>query len=128
MGLERLPQPLELGRTLLVLGTVRRRMRQKRRAREALEQAIATFEALPVPLWADRAHVELGHIGGRPAAGWELTATERQVAALVAEGLTNREVASRLYVTQKTVEFHLRNVFRKLGVRSRTELARAAKD
>lgn len=128
VGLERLPQPLELGRTLLVLGTVRRRMRQKRRAREALEQAIATFEALPVPLWADRAHVELGHIGGRPAAGWELTATERQVAALVAEGLTNREVASRLYVTQKTVEFHLRNVFRKLGVRSRTELARAAKD
>ncbi len=83
-------------------------MRQKRRAREALEQAIATFEALPAPLWADRAHVELGHIGGRAAAGSELTATERQVAELVAKGLTNREVASRLYVTPKTIEFHLR--------------------
>ena len=82
------------------------------------------FEALPAPLWAKRARDELDHIGGRTGAGWDLTATERQVAELVADGLSNREVASRLYVTQKTVEFHLRNVFRKLGVRSRTELAR----
>lgn len=122
--LERFPQPLELGRTLLLLGTVRRRLREKRRARQALEQAHAIFEALPARLWANSARAELDHIGGRATAGWELTATERQVAELVAEGLTNREVASRLYVTQKTVEFHLRNIFRKLGVRSRTELAR----
>jgi len=122
---ELLPQPLERGRTLLLLGTVRRRRRQRRRAREALDQAGAIFEALPAPLWAKRARDELDHIRGRPDAGWDLTATEREVAGLVAEGLTNREVAARLYVSQKTVEFHLRNVFRKLGVRSRTELALA---
>jgi DNA-binding CsgD family transcriptional regulator len=125
-ALERLPQPLEHGRTLLLLGTVRRRLRQKRRARDELERALATFEALPAPLWAQKAREELSHIGGRSAAaGGELTATERQVAELVADGLTNREVASRLYVSEKTIEFHLRNVFRKVDVRSRTELARA---
>lgn len=124
-ALERLPQPLEYGRAVLLLGSVKRRMRQKRRAREEFERALAIFEALPAPLWVERARVELGHIGGRAAAGWELTATERRVAELVADGLTNREVAFRLYVSEKTVEFHLRNTFRKLGVRSRTELARA---
>jgi DNA-binding NarL/FixJ family response regulator len=67
---------------------------------------------------------ELDRIGGRRAEPGELTAAEHRVAELVGQGLSNREVASALFLSAKTVEFHLRNIFRKLGVRSRTELAR----
>src|SRR2546429_549267 len=62
---ERLPMPFELGRTMLVLGTIRRRAKQKRPAREALEEALAIFERLGAPLWADKARAELARIGGR---------------------------------------------------------------
>jgi DNA-binding CsgD family transcriptional regulator len=122
---ERVQMPFEHARTLLVFGSVQRRARKRSAARETLDRALSAFEQLGATLWAERAQAELGRIAGRAPAGWGLTATEYRVAELVAAGLTNREAAARLFLTQKTVEFHLRNVYRKLGVRSRTELARS---
>jgi DNA-binding CsgD family transcriptional regulator len=116
--------PFERARTLLALGQTLRRAKQKRRARETLGDALTSFEHLGARLWSERARAELGRIGGRTAARDELTPTERRVAKLAGEGRSNREIAAELYVTQKTVEFHLRHVYAKLGVRSRTELAR----
>jgi DNA-binding NarL/FixJ family response regulator len=81
------------------------------------------FEDLGAKLWADRARAELARIGGRHAAGDELTPSERQVAALVAEGHTNREVAAALFLAERTIEGHLSSIYAKLGVRSRAELA-----
>jgi DNA-binding CsgD family transcriptional regulator len=124
----RVPLPLEHARSLLVLGEVNRRARRKRAAREALENALVLFEELGTVLWAERARERLGRIGGRPPGGDGLTPTEFKVAELVAQGLRNQEVATAMFVTPKTVEFHLRNVYRKLGVRSRAELARMFKD
>jgi DNA-binding CsgD family transcriptional regulator/tetratricopeptide (TPR) repeat protein len=119
---ERLLNPLERGRTLLALGTVRRRGKEKRAAREALDSSIAIFDELPARLWADRARAERARIGGRVAAG-ELTATERGIAKLVAQGHSNKDVAAQLFITPRTVEGHLTRIYEKLGVRSRSELA-----
>jgi DNA-binding CsgD family transcriptional regulator len=120
----RTQQPFELGRTLLVAGAVRRRMRQKKGARDLLQRALTTFDDLGAPLWADRARRELARIGGRAPTSTGLTPTEAQIAHLVAEGRTNREVAEALFVSVHTVEANLKRVYRKLDVRSRTELAR----
>lgn len=120
----RAPLPFERGRTLLALGQVRRRARRKRQAREALTEALEIFAELGSSLWAEKAKAELGRIGGRAPPGQGLTPTERRVAELAAEGKTNREIAAAAFVTPKTVEFHLGHVYAKLGVRSRTELAR----
>jgi DNA-binding CsgD family transcriptional regulator len=116
--------PFGLARTLLALGTVQRRAARRHAARETLGEALAFFESLGAALWAERARTELARIGGRQAAGDELTPAERQVAALVAEGRTNREVAAALVVSERTVEGHLSSIYAKLGVRSRSELAR----
>jgi DNA-binding NarL/FixJ family response regulator len=116
--------PFERARTLLALGLVQRRAKRKRAAREALEQALATFEQLGARLWAEKARAELARISGRPAATGELTETERRIAALAAEGLSNKEIASALFVTPKTVGTQLSRIYRKVGVHSRTELAR----
>jgi DNA-binding CsgD family transcriptional regulator len=117
-----LPMPFELGRTLLVKGMIERRAKQKSSARQALGQALAIFESLGAPLWAAKARLEISKIAVRgPVDG--LTETERRVAALVAQGRTNREIASAMFVTENTVQTHIRHVFRKLGLRSRTELA-----
>ena len=78
---------------------------------------------LGAALWAERARSELGRIGGRTASGTDLTGSERRVAELVASGMTNREVAAALFLSEHTVESHLSAAYRKLGVRSRTELA-----
>jgi DNA-binding CsgD family transcriptional regulator len=121
---ERLPMPFEHGRTMLALGTTKRRLKQRRAAREALEEALRIFEELEAPLWADRARAELARIGGRMPARGELTATERRVAELAAEGRSNKEIARELFVTVKTVEANLSRVYAKLGIRSRAELAR----
>jgi DNA-binding CsgD family transcriptional regulator len=110
-------------RALLALGTVRRRARQKRPAREAIEAALAGFEQLGAATWVAKARDELGSIGGRTREGG-LTPAEHRVATLVAEGRTNREVAAALFLGERTVETHLSHVYAKLGVRSRTELAR----
>jgi DNA-binding CsgD family transcriptional regulator len=121
---ERLPQPFERARTLLALGTVQRRARHQRAARETLEEAARCFDALGAPTWATKARTELGRIGGRATTRLVLTATEQQVANLVADGLTNREVATSLFFSAKTVETNLTRIYRKLGVSSRRELAR----
>jgi DNA-binding CsgD family transcriptional regulator len=110
-------------RALLALGVVRRRQRQKRHARDAISAALAGFEQLGASTWIDKARAELGRIGGRQRAEG-LTDAERRVAALVAEGRTNREVAAALFLGERTVETHLSHVYAKLGVRSRVELAR----
>lgn len=116
----------EIGRarTLLALGIVRRRARQKRAARQAIQSALAAFEAAGASSWANRARAELGRIGGRTRIEG-LTPAELRVATLVARGRTNREVAAVLFVGERTVETHLSHVYAKLGVRSRAELARA---
>lgn len=121
---EHLKNPFERARTLLALGSIRRRDRQKRGAREALEQALEGFESLGAPLWADRARTEISRIGGRAPSSTALTPTEQRVAELVAQGATNKEVAAALFVSLKTVEWNISRIYRKLGVRSRTELVR----
>jgi DNA-binding CsgD family transcriptional regulator len=120
----RVPQPFELARSLLVAGQIQRRAKQKRPARSSLEQARAIFAELGAPLWRGRTDGELARIGGRPPAPFELTATEEQIARLAAEGRTNREIADALFVSASTVQSALKRVYLKLGVRSRTELAR----
>ncbi len=120
---ERSPQPLERGRTLLALGSVYRRKKRRADARRTLTLALELFDNLGAPLWAERAAAELGRIPGRGRASGELSETERRVAELVAEGLSNKEIASRLFVTVRTVEANLSKVYAKLGIRSRTELA-----
>jgi DNA-binding CsgD family transcriptional regulator len=125
-----LNQPFELGRTLLTKGIVERRDRQKAAARATLEQALAIFQDLGAPLWSERTAGELGRIGGRAPSSLEFTPTERRVADLAAGGATNQEVAAALFMSVKTVEWNLTRIYRKAGVRSRTELARwlAAKE
>ncbi len=121
---ERVRQPFEHARTLLALGAVERRAGKKRAARESLEQSLAIFDRLEARLWSERARSELGRIGGRNAPGaGVLSATERQIADLVAAGRTNHEVAEALHLSTKTVAWNLSKIYRKLGVRSRTELA-----
>jgi len=107
----------------LLLGVTRRRARQKRSAREAIEAALAGFEEIGARGWEEKARAELGSIGGRTR-DEGLTPAERRVAALVAEGRTNREVAAALFLGERTVETHLSHVYAELGSRSRTELAR----
>lgn len=121
--LDRVPMPFEQGRTLTVLGQVQRRVKEKAAARATLQQAIAVFEGLGAALWAARARSELARVGGRAARPGELTPTEVRVAELVAEGLSNKDVAATLFVTSKTVEGTLSRIYSKLGVHSRTELA-----
>jgi DNA-binding CsgD family transcriptional regulator len=115
--------PFGMARASLARGIVSRRARQKRGAREAIQAALDGFEQLGAATWVETARSELGRIGGRRREEG-LTAAERRVAALVAEGRTNREVAAALFVTERTVASHLSHVYAKLGVRSRTELAR----
>lgn len=114
--------PFGRARALLGLGVVRRRVRQKRPAREAIEAACGAFETIGASGWAAKARAELGRISGRTRSEG-LTAAERRVAALVAEGKTNREVAAALFLAERTVASHLNRIYAKLGVRSRTELA-----
>jgi DNA-binding CsgD family transcriptional regulator len=121
--LEEVGDPFGRARGLLVLGTVRRRARQKRPAQEAIEAALGGFEVLGAATWAEKARAELGRIGGRKREEG-LTSAESRVAALVAEGRTNREVAATLFLAERTVASHLTHIYAKLGIRSRTELAR----
>lgn len=121
---ERVMLPFQHARTLLSLGSAQRRAAQRRAARSTLEAARASFAQLGAALWERRADGELRRVGGRAPTRDGLTPSELQVASLVAEGRTNREAAAALVVTERTVETHLTHIYRKLGVRSRTELAR----
>jgi DNA-binding CsgD family transcriptional regulator len=121
---ERMPVPFERARTLLIYGTMLRRAKRRKAAREVIEAALSIFERLPAPVWADNARAELARIGGRTTSGDALTEGERRIAELVAAGKTNRETAAALFLSVHTVEGALKRVYRKLGVRSRTELSR----
>ncbi len=112
------------GRALLALGVVDRRRRQKRVAEESIRTALDVFEHLGARPLAEKARGELGRLGGRRREEG-LTPAERRVATLVAAGQTNREVAAALFLGERTVASHLTHIYAKLGVRSRTELARA---
>ena len=116
-------EPFEHARTLLALGTVLRRAKQKRAAREILDASLGVFDQLGASSWAERARAELARIGGRRPRSNGLTPTEQRVAELVAEGLSNKEVAAALHVTVKTVEGSLSRIYAKLDVRSRAGLA-----
>jgi DNA-binding CsgD family transcriptional regulator len=121
----RVPLRFELARTRLCFGERLRRARRRAEARAHLAAAHETFVALGSPHWARRAEQELAAAGARRAAGGDadLTPRELEVCRLVAGGATNAEAAAALFLSARTVEHHLRMAYRKLGVRSRSELA-----
>jgi DNA-binding NarL/FixJ family response regulator len=113
----------EAARTWLALGRAQRRARKWGAARDSLESAVRLFEEQGAPGWADAARADVERVGARrPSSPGRLTATERRVADLAVQGLANKEIARTLVVTVSTVEFHLRNAYTKLGIRSRMEL------
>jgi DNA-binding CsgD family transcriptional regulator len=120
---ETLDMPIELGRTLLALGRLHRRRGARQCARECLTRAEAVFESCGAHSWAAITAGELRRTGGGRGGRGQLTATERQICELAVAGLRNSEIAARLFLSGKTVEANLSRAYRKLGVRSRTELA-----
>lgn len=120
---ERLPMPFELARTQLLAGQIQRRQRQREAASATLREALATFEDLGTPLWAERARAELNRAGGTRTKT-ELTASEARVAELAASGMSNRDMAAALFISPKTVEANLSRIYRKLNIHSRAELGR----
>jgi DNA-binding CsgD family transcriptional regulator len=122
---DRLPMPFERARTQLLLGQLQRRQREKDISAVTLRDALSCFEELDTPLWAERARAELTrvHVGAHQSSS-VLTPSEQRVAELAASGLTNREVAARLFISPKTVEVNIYRIYRKLGIRSRAELGR----
>jgi DNA-binding CsgD family transcriptional regulator len=122
-------RPFERARTELAYGELLRRAGRRVEARAHLQAALDGFDGLGAVLWAERARVELrasGQTARRrdPSTRETLTMQELQIARFVSEGLTNREVAAQLFLSPRTIDFHLRNVYRKLGISSRTALAR----
>ena len=122
MAHERLPMPIERGRSLLVLGRIRRRLRERLAAKASLEEAQAIFEAAGSARWAAQAAAEIAGIGLRPRSDSALTPAEERVARLAATGMTNQQVAAALVVSAKTVDAHLGRAYRKLGIHTRAEL------
>jgi DNA-binding NarL/FixJ family response regulator len=120
--------PLDRARSLLVAGAAKRRAGQRRQAADSLASAIEILDELGAALWLERAEDELRRASPRPRRDRDLTSAEQRVAALVAQGLKNREVAAQLFTTVATVEAHLTQIYRKLGMRSRSELTRAVAD
>jgi ATP/maltotriose-dependent transcriptional regulator MalT len=122
-------RPFERARTELACGEFLRRARRPRDARQHLRAALDGFEVLGAELWAERARIELrasGETARRRVVDTrdQLTEQELQIAHFVAQGLSNREVGAQLFLSPRTIAAHLRNIFRKLGISSRTELAR----
>ena len=120
--LANLPLAFEHARTLLLAGQIHRRRREKALARKALTEALAAFTDLQTPIWAERTRAELARIPQRHSDPG-LTPTEQTIAQLAVRGLSNREIADRVFLSPKTVEVNLTRIYRKLGVRSRTALA-----
>ncbi|HYB25016.1 MAG TPA: tetratricopeptide repeat protein [Solirubrobacteraceae bacterium] len=120
---ERRPLAPEIARTLLELGTLQRRAKQKSAAKRTLERALTMFESIGAPMWVDRTRDELNRIGlRRPTISEGLTPAQTRVAELVAQGMSNREIASTLYMSPRSVEAHLTKIYREYGVRSRAQL------
>ncbi|MGS2616297.1 AAA family ATPase [Micromonospora sp. LZ34] len=131
---EQSDQPYEQARTQLAYGEWLRRARRRADARAQLRRALATFDELGSELWAERARVELRATGDVPAAPRTagdplsvLTPQERQVVRLAAEGATNRDIAAQLFLSPRTVGYHLYKAFPKLGITSRAQLAAIAR-
>jgi len=127
---QRTPDVFETARTRLAYGERLRRARNRVLAREQLRAAIDTFERLDARPWSDRARVELAATGVTvrrrdPSTVDELTPQELQIAVLLSGGKTTRETAAALFLSPKTIEYHLRHVYQKLSIHSREELARA---
>lgn len=120
---QRLPMPFETARTQLLLGQVLRRRRRRQDAAATLGEALNTFEGLGTPLWASRARQELSRLDSPRGDGQGLTAAELRTARLAASGLSNKQIAADLFVSEKTVEMNLSRVYRKLGIRSRGGLS-----
>ncbi len=118
-----LDMPIEYGRTLLAAGRLHRRRNERQAAQKCLSEAVVLFDSAGAAAWAAIARDELGRTHGRRGSSGQLTASEQQVADLAAAGLRNTEIAARLFLSGKTVEANLSRAYRKLGVRSRTELA-----
>jgi DNA-binding CsgD family transcriptional regulator len=124
-----LPMPFERARTQLALGERLRRAKQRAQARGPLQEALDAFERLGARPWAERARTELRATGQSSTrrsetAAEQLTPHELQIALLVAQGMTNREAAAALFLSPKTIEYHLGQIYRKLDVRGRAQLAR----
>ena len=122
-------RPFERARTHLAYGEFLRRSRRRVDAREQLRSALQMFDDLGAEPWLRRAELELRASGETArkrdaTTAVALTAQERQIASSVAQGLSNREVAAELFLSPRTIDFHLRNVFAKTGITSRGELAR----
>ena len=120
--LEVLPYPLEHGRALLSLGSIHRKAKRKGAARDALERSEAIFSGLGARLWAEKTVAELRRISGRRRGSENLTETEERVARLAAKGRSNKQIAAELLMSVHTVGAHLSQVYRKLGISSRSEL------
>jgi DNA-binding CsgD family transcriptional regulator len=121
--------PFMHARTELLYGEWLRRERQRREARRHLRRAADLFRQVGAPPWEARAEAELRATGEKarrrdPSALDQLTPQELHIAGLVADGMTNREIAAQLYLSPRTIDYHLRKVFSKLGIASRTELVR----
>jgi DNA-binding CsgD family transcriptional regulator len=130
---DRDPSAFERARTELCYGERVRRAGRRRDAREQLRTALAAFHRIGAEPWAERARMELRatgeHIRRRdPSDAEQLTPQELQIALVVAEGLSNRDVGARLFLSPKTVEFHLTRIYRKLEIHSRSELVRRIVD
>lgn len=117
-----LPMPVELGRTFLHLGRLRRRQRQKRSAADAIGRSLEMFERAGATGWVNLARRELRRIGSPPPSVDELTATELEVARLAATGLTNRQVAEAMVLSPKSIDGALTRIYAKLAIHSRAEL------
>jgi DNA-binding NarL/FixJ family response regulator len=98
-------------------------VREKRAARDTLEEAHRIFDGLGAVVWTNRAGDELARISGRRPTSDDLTTSETRLAALAAEGLSNKEIAAAMHISVHTVEAHLTRIYRKLGIRSRAALA-----
>lgn len=120
---DRLPMPFDRARTLLMLGQLRRRQRSRQAAADAFVEAAREFERIGATLWAETARREVDRTQAAVAAKDALTSTERRIAELATSGMTNRDIAATLFVSLKTVEANLTQTYRKLGIRSRAQLA-----
>jgi DNA-binding CsgD family transcriptional regulator len=124
-----LPEPFEHARTLHLAGRVERSARRWGAARAAFEDALERFDRLGAARWAEKAAADLARLPGRrPRSHDDLTMREREIADLVSEGLANKEIAAKLFVSVNTVEKTLTRVYSKLGVHSRIELAKRLPD